>query len=96
MRIPYDDVKILITLVGLNRTIPSEIVNLLEKFLHSFFSFQRGKNKHLYFDGVHVNVEVSFTFFSGEIVWSSFCRDDATLSRLNSSEKLLHNSELET
>ena len=95
MRISYDDVKILITLVGRNRTIPSEIVNLFEKFLHSFFSFQRGK-KHLYFDGVHVNVEVSFTFFSGEIVWSSFCRDDATLSRLNSSEKLLHNSELET
>ena len=62
MRISYDDVKILITLVGLNRTIPSEIVNLFEKFLHSFFSFQRGK-KHLYFDGVLVNVEVSFTFF---------------------------------
>ena len=65
MRIPYNDVKILITLVGLNRTIPSEIMNLFEKIQHSIFSFQRGKNKHLYFDGVHlkVNVEVSFTFF---------------------------------
>ena len=84
MRIPYDNIKILITFVGLYRTIPSKIMNFFEKFQHSMFSFQRGKNKHLYFEEVNI---LKFTFFSGEIVRSSFCRDDATLSRLNSSEK---------
>ena len=54
MRIPYDDVKILITLVGLNRTIPSEIMYLFEENQYSSFSSQRGKSKHSNVDVVDV------------------------------------------